>query len=202
LFQLFDQMAAAVSVIRSVRVLAVFPLFAESLFAVEEDEPVSQWSLLAALSHDARHLKKRSSRRASVVCANEAKVLEEFCVVVAGENHYIARFARKLCDDVDHLAVANGRLRRKLIERHVQAVRLQLADNVIARLRKLRRASRARTDLHLFANMLESTVSINRKFCLRRGGRRGRRRRRYICASCVAARLVAGAGRKKECEDE
>src|SRR5205807_8385363 len=120
--ELFDVVTTAVGVVRPVWILAVFPLFAESLFAVEEDKPVSKLWFLSARGHRARHLKERARRRAAIVCADEAKLLEEFGVVVARQNNHVARLARPLRRHVNHLPVADRSLRRELIEPHIQAV--------------------------------------------------------------------------------
>src|SRR5207248_682870 len=148
------------------------PPLTDSLFAVEADEPVSKLWFLSALSHRARHLQERTRRRAAIVRADEAKLLEEFGVVVARQNNHVARLARQFRRHVNHLPVADRSLRRELIERHIQAVGFQLADDVIARFRQLRRTSRARADFDLLAHVLESTVTINRQSRWR-GRRRG-----------------------------
>ncbi len=80
---------------------------------------------------------------------------------MAGEHHYVARFAGKLRRHVHHFPLADGRLRLPFINRDVKAVGFQLADDVFARSGQFGRASRARAKLDLLANMLKGALAIN-----------------------------------------
>src|SRR5687767_2159669 len=127
-------MTAAISVVRLVRIAAIAPPFAEGLLAVEEHELDCDFRFLRQTAEDASDLEQCSDGGCRIVGAHEVHVLVILGVVVTADQDGRLSFTGKLAGDVCHLLFALRCLGRELIDGDGQTERLQLLDNVSARL--------------------------------------------------------------------
>src|SRR5437867_12776442 len=109
-------MSAAVEVIgqgwlwiRRVRIVALLPVEAECFLAIKKDEPIGDLSLLFACGHNPRKFQQFAGRGPAIVGSYKFESIHKLRVVVAGDNHHIARSPREFACDVAHLAISARR---------------------------------------------------------------------------------------------
>src|SRR5436190_11461892 len=157
-------MTAAVSIIRPVSVLTLVPLFTKSFFTIKEDEPVSHLRLFFSTAKHSPDFEQRGDRSCRIVRADKIHVFIKLRIVMAGDQDEFLGFTGDLANDVCHLLFAAWRGSGEFVKRYIDAVRLQLVDDISACFGELWTIGWPWSKIDLFAHV------VHRSFAVERGG--------------------------------